>query len=797
MNAATTVLSAVENKTRRASHWRWTIAVVVAGMSGATAANAVDASAANASAANASANSILGLKEIVVTAERRRQSAQDVPVAISAFSPTQLAQAGVRQAGDIAQMVPNLMVGTPYGTEAQPVFSLRGITTNDFSQNQSSPIAMYVDEAYMPVGALQALQTFDLARVEVLRGPQGTLYGMNATGGAVSFFSRDPSLTSYDGYATVGFGNYDGRTVQGAVGGPIVEDKLGWRAAVYYDKRNGWLDSIIPGVPAENGVDALAGRLTFLGKPTDELTINLKISGSNSGGTPYGVKPANILPAVTDSNPQLGAFQNAALYAYDKSIKTFGGVLKIDWDLLSHARLTSVTASDYGRWFNVGDDGAVGSQIWGPDTYASSVHSDSQEFRLASVNTTALHWIGGLYFGHYVVHGWTQYNYFDAFPGTIVIPGQTQSLYGFNQANSYDQTRETRAAYANVSYDLTRSVTLRGGLRYTIDDISVKNFYALEGGLEGPPTCYCINMPTWWTQTIPVIPGTYVDFSQGIYERSAPLPEQARKNDNASYTAGVDWKMAAGVLSYVSVSTGYRGAAFNSQAFNAPVEVNFAKPETLTAYEVGLKSELAHHRVQLNAALFYYNYYNQQFLGTSTVNGALFYNEINAPRSALKGGEVEFRALVTDALEVHATAGLQDDKYTERFVFDGVDVDGNQLPLAPKATSTIGLNYKILGLGEGTLTLGADGRYSSRIFWDPADTERVAQGSYFVTNANATYTFGSEGQYSVGLWGKNLTNRFYLAYALATQQPNQGGLGLDYTNPAEPRTFGINGTWNF
>ena len=785
MKKVTAGFHATTNRTRNAPRMRAAIAVAIGSILQVIAGNVLADS------------QDTGLKEIVVTAQRRRQSAQDVPLAISAFSAGELARAGVRQAGDIAQLVPNLMLGTPYGTEAQPVFSLRGVTTNDFSQNQSAPIAMYVDEAYMPVGALQALQTFDLSRVEVLRGPQGTLYGMNATGGAISFYTRDPSLTAYDGYATVGFGNYNQRTVQAAYGGPITDDKYGWRAAVYYDKRDGWLNSIVPGVPPENGVNAVAGRLTFLAKPVDSLVINLKISGSKSGGTPYGVVPANIIPSITGDNPMLRPFQNAALYAYGKSIKTFGGVLKIDWNFLSHAKLTSVTASDYGRWFNVGDDGSVGTQIWGPDTYASSVHSDSQEFRVSSVDMGALHWIGGVYFGHYVVHGWTQYHYFDAYPGIIVIPGQTQPLYGFDQANSYDQTRESKAAYANISYEVTRSVTMHAGLRYTIDDISVKNFYALEGGLAGPPACYCINMPTLWTQTIPVIPGTYLDFSQGIYSRSAPLPEQSRRNNNTSYVVGVDWKIAPGILSYVNVSTGYRGAAFNSQAFNAPSEVNFAKPETLTAYEIGIKSEFAHHRAQLNAALFYYEYKNQQFLGTSTVNGGLFYNEINAPKSKLEGGEVEFRAKVTNALELHASAGFQNDKYTETFIFGGVNVDGNQVPMAPKLTSTIGLNYTIRGVSGGTLVIGADGRYSSKIYWDPANTERVAQGSYFVSNADATFEFGSKGQYSISVWGKNLANRYYLAYALATQQPNQGGLGLDYTNPAEPRTYGITGTWTF
>ena len=197
------------------------------------------------------------LDEVIVTAERRSERAQDVPIAISAFSAADLEARGVRQAGDIAAGVPNLMLSSPYGEEAQPTFALRGVTTNDWSQNQSSPIAMYVDDVYKSVGAVQALQTYDLDRVEVLRGPQGTLYGKNATGGAMNFYSRNPSLTETDGYITAGFGNYNARTVTAAAGTPIIENELGVRAAVYYAQRDGWVRSVVPGVQPLNGVDAL------------------------------------------------------------------------------------------------------------------------------------------------------------------------------------------------------------------------------------------------------------------------------------------------------------------------------------------------------------------------------------------------------------------------------------------------------------------------------------------------------------------------------------------------------------
>src|ERR1700737_793434 len=148
------------------------------------------------------------LNEVVVTAQRQSERSQDVPIAITACSADELRDRGIRQASDIASVVPNMLLNLPWGAEAQPTFTLRGVTTTDYSQNQSSPIAMYVDEVYKAVGAVQALQVFDMDRVEVLRGPQGTLYGKNATGGAVSFYSKNPSLTDDDGYATPGFGNY-------------------------------------------------------------------------------------------------------------------------------------------------------------------------------------------------------------------------------------------------------------------------------------------------------------------------------------------------------------------------------------------------------------------------------------------------------------------------------------------------------------------------------------------------------------------------------------------------------------
>src|SRR5450631_3863072 len=228
-----------------------------------------------------------GLEEIVVNAQRQSERIQDVPIAITALSASELVDRGVRQAGDITASVPNMLLNSPYGPEAQPTFTLRGVTTQDFSENQSSPIAMYVDEVYKPVGAVQALQVYDLDRVEVLRGPQGTLYGKNATGGAVSFYSANPRLTTAGGYVTAGYGNYDDRVVRAAASMPIIDNVFAVRAALLYEKRDGWVHSVVPGVDPLNGVDTWGGRLTLLAKPMEDLTAVFKVALSRSDGTPY------------------------------------------------------------------------------------------------------------------------------------------------------------------------------------------------------------------------------------------------------------------------------------------------------------------------------------------------------------------------------------------------------------------------------------------------------------------------------------------------------------------------------
>jgi iron complex outermembrane receptor protein len=765
------------------------------------------------------------LEEVTVTAQRRTERLQDVPIAITAISGSELIDRGVRQAGDIVSSVPNLLLNLPYGPEAQPTFTLRGVTTQDFSENQSSPIAMYVDEVYKPVGALQALQTYDLDRVEVLRGPQGTLYGKNATGGAVNFYSRNPSLSEYDGYAIVGAGNYSLFQTQAAVGGPIIDDRLGWRVAMLYEKRDGWVNSIVPGVEPLNGVDAAAGRLTFLGKPNDDLTVLFKVFVSKSGGTPYGAHALNNDPNVTGFNGNIGWFDNGAKYAVHKEIRDDGASLKIDW-LLPHATFTSVTGFDYGRWYEKSDDGGlpITLRLDDPNTYFSSVNAFSQEFRLASRDSGPFGWLAGLYYGRESTHATVQFHFFDGYPGfwSPQIPPTSPSialpLYGFDEYNDFDQIKDSRAIFLNLTYDITPQITLRGGVRYTKDKVTIENFYALEGGLPSPGSVGMspdIDATTWWTQTIGNLPaGTTAPrsyFQQGLAVQGlGVVPTFENDTNNVSGKIGADWRVNEQVLTYLSISQGYRGVAFNGQAYNDNTELTFAAPEKLTSYEIGAKTEFWNRRGIFNAAVFHYDYKNQQFLDEFALPGGLGtgFRTTNAPKSRVDGAEFEFQVRATNDLQIVANLGLLHSKYVDLTLHAGQFVDaahtiprvcctGNQLIQAPDYNAMLGIDWRFVHFSAGDLRLFLDGNYYGKQYFDAFNTERDAQAAYGVANARLSFESTGKRGYAIGAWIKNMTNRQYLAYALNQKDADTGALGFDYALVGEPRTYGADVTVRF
>jgi iron complex outermembrane receptor protein len=257
------------------------------------------------------------------------------------------------------------------------------------------------------------------------------------------------------------------------------------------------------------------------------------------------------------------------------------------------------------------------------------------------------------------------------------------------------------------------------------------------------------------------------------------------------------------VLTYLSISQGYRGVAFNGQAYNDNSELTFAEPEKLTSYEIGAKTEFWDRRAIFNVAAFHYDYKNQQFLDAFNLPGGLGtgFRTVNAPKSRVDGAEFEFQLKVTNDLQIMANLGLLHSKYVELTLHEGEFVDaahtmprvccvGNQLIQAPDYNAMLAIDWRVVHFSVGDLRLYADGNYYGKQYFDAFNTERDAQGAYGVANARLSLESSGKRGWAIAAWIKNISNRQYLAYALNQKDADTGALGFDYALVGEPRTYG-------
>lgn len=350
-----------------------------------------------------------GLEDIVVTAQKRSQALQDVPVAVSALAGEELESRGITETSDLQGFVPSLQITTPYG-RTQPNFSLRGVSVaNEFNASTASPVGVYVDEVYQSFRASHGQQLYDLERVEVLRGPQGTLYGRNTTGGAISFFSNKPKLTDTSATLTLGYANYDTKTAQGAIEATLIPDVLGIRFAGTFAKGDGW--QFNPVQNRDTGTtDAIAGRVSVRWKPVDALDINLK--GYISRDNPVAPNPysfgqyaggrdvlgySRFDPAQNGGRPlnrnEVSADTGGNYYTLSKGVS-----LNISYDISDTLSVTSITGYDTGK-YSISPFDCDGSPN---DVCALRFNSDSKNFNQDlrfTYKNDRFNLIAGLYYG--------------------------------------------------------------------------------------------------------------------------------------------------------------------------------------------------------------------------------------------------------------------------------------------------------------------------------------------------------------------------------------------------------------
>lgn len=711
------------------------------------------------------------LEEVVVTATRRTESVQEIPASITSFSASAIEKMKLDDIGDITGKIPNLSSIQPYGEGGSPFFVLRGVTTTDYTLTQSSPIALYVDDAIRGLPTLEIGHMYDIERVEVLRGPQGSLYGKNATGGAINIITKKPGFET-EGYLTAGYGNYNRKEAKGAFQTGLVDDVLAARVAVNYVEDDGLIKNQFAGRTDDLGTKMLAGRLSLLYTPSEDFEAVLRIYGHNNDTQPYSAYSEVVDTGFTGGLTREGLdFNESSSQRTDKHWKNnnTGVNLSMSWDVTDHYTITSVSSYDEAKLDYQADDDGLEYALDESDLYAKNLKQIVQELRLVSNLDGPLNWITGVQYTHDELDNSTIiYTLDDEALGFVNLLSDSLGLpptggRGFHFGNFYHQERDSWAAYLKGDYQLTPTVQLSAGYRYSHDEVKVSNY----DGYFGETT------------------------AEGVRVLSVPVFLNADKSEtykNSSFELGVDWQANDDMLLYLTFSQGYRSGAINGQAFSdAAAEITSADPEEVNSFEAGIKSEFLDGRLIVNSAVFHYDYKNQQFVIAE--GGGYLFPLRNAPKSKVDGFEADLTFQATADLSFNAGLGLLDARY-EKLEVLGESAKGNQLIGAPKVTSVLGFDWQFMSTAWGDLGLNANATYQSKVYFEPFEDNALSQGAYWV--ANARLSLEAE-DYSAGIWAKNIADEDYFVYGLDLTST----YGALYFQRGAPQTYGIDFTYRF
>ncbi|GAA6153514.1 TonB-dependent receptor [Pseudoteredinibacter isoporae] len=688
----------------------------------------------------------IALEEVTVTAQRREQSLQDVPVAVTAFSADAMEQAGTATIVDLQRSAPNTTLQVSRGTNSTLTAYVRGIGQADPLWGFEPGVGLYVDDVYFARPQSGVLDVFDVERVEVLRGPQGTLYGKNTIGGAVKYVTK--KLTGEPEFsAKASVGSYGQRdlTVSGQL--PLIQDQLAMGVSIARLQRDGFGTFLQSGEDNYNK-DLLAARVSLEYTPSENVFIRFAADktddDSNAKGghrlTPSLRLPSEITPSdVFDTNADMDT---------NNEVKSSGASLTVEWELNDQYTFKSVSSYREGETFtNIDFDNTSLPSLHVPAVYDDD--QTTQEFQLtySGENTTV---IGGLYYYKGNAAG-----AFDvllgAFDGAFGIPGN------FNALTAGNVDTESLAAYVHASYDISEQLSLTLGARYTRDEKEATVFKQTQG-VDGRSSQLGGNT---------------------IFDLLPPATDYTNDDSWSEFSPRVsmDYRINEEVMVYASYAEGFKSGGFDMRgdASKLPSTTEGYNPETVSTWEVGTKTELWDKRLRLNAALFYSDYKDVQVtVQQSADGGSNFVSAVlNAGAATIKGGEIEALAQLSEGLTAQFTLGYLDAEFDE-VISGGVNVaDSWEFANTPDLTSSLSLSYAHEMGDKGSLvaTSGLSYRGETRIF--PQVASLVDEDSYTLWDASVVW-YSPDDHWTVGLYGKNLGDEEYRVGGY-----NFGNLGLE------------------
>jgi iron complex outermembrane receptor protein len=748
------------------------------------------------------------LEEIMVTAQKRTERALDVPQSLTVLSAELLKEKQLRSMEDFVATVPNMTVQTANGQNA-PIYALRGVSMYDYSFNQGSPVAVYLDEVAKGNNAVYGFSFYDLERVEVLKGPQGTLYGKNTTGGAVNFITRKPTFDELGADIAVSYGNYNAVNASGAVNIPLSSSVAG-RLAFFYDYADGYMKNLVPGRQDLNGTGDYSIRPSFIIKVSDTLELFVRAQTSRMQTSEYGVKPIvtssgigagtyayfhNLDPVA---NPYLddftghgGQHELASSLAGSRSNQSNSAAVTATWKASDQLTVTSISSWDYGNFYSPEDTSGSARRTF-YNIYIDRDRQVTQDLRLTSTYPGPFNFILGAYYIDEAVYNSTIVDYFldinpnvggKNYPQGCDLAGVTPTFVPVNCTfvNSFDQRKRSYAAYSDFSYRLADSWKLHAGLRYTYDKGLAYNYISdVWGGGQG----YAYH---------------------GIYSGGPPpvanLIPGDPANPNATLSAGfsggfpsgrvgIDYTPGENQLAYASYSHGYRGKAFNAQAFFSPLSVNVADNETNDAFEVGYKTEIFDRRLQLSTSMFYDWYKNLQYIDVNPATGVG--QLLTLPTSHITGAELEVTARPVDRVTLSLGLGLLNARIVKGYAGGGtIDVRGHDLAAAPHMNLTLGADVILASGSWGRVNLRLDDTTYSSQYFETVNEPILRQPSYSLLSAGLSYE-SADGRWGFGAWGRNLTNTYFI-----TSRADNSGLGFYYQQVGAPRMYGAQSHYKF
>jgi iron complex outermembrane receptor protein len=697
---------------------------------------------------------------IVVTAQRRAEDIQAVPLSVSAVGGQTIETLGLRDPRDLALIVPGVTYQSAFSTSAAAIF-IRGVGSSDFNAATTGAVGVYRDDVFVNANSSKLADLFDLDRAEVLKGPQGTLYGRNTTGGAIKLVSRMPTDTiSAD--LTASYGRFKERIVDGGVGGPLIAGTLKVRVAGLFEKREGTTLNRVTGHRV-NDLDLWGLRGIADLTPTEDILLRAIVHGghNHSGGREFQSRGSG---ADLFGNPSFladGTPADAFGYAdadhdvdagdYDVEgrdrVDTFGASLNARANL-GAVELSSITAWEKTDHTLLEDTDATPNNVV-TGYYDDHARQFSQEVRLGSADGSRLRWTLG---GYYLTETLRNNGAFDVLritrDPTLPLDGFDPSIgNGFQRYPSVQHTRSL-AAFGQADYALTDRLTATGGLRYSNDRLGLRY-------------------------------RSFFDEPSGIY----PLidVDDRRTFHDLSWRGALSWKAGA-TLAYASASKGYNSGGFPSGLANFPEQIRPYKSERLYAYEAGIKTGLAGGRVTVNTAAYYYDYRDIQVFVFDTSGTIPLQRKINAGDARIYGLEAGATARPAARLEASITLNLLHGEYRHFTTLSAVDYSGNRIVNAPRVSLNGGLAYS-LPIAGGEVTGRVDAAYQSTMFLNPENSDTYRVRAYAMVNARLAFRLPGN-TLEIAVFARNLTDSRAIAYV----SPIITQFEVNYT---DPRTYGV------